>query len=104
MDSNVIQSILEIDRKAREKLDEAEKKKQRIIADAREEKERIISGRISAADDELKKLEAENKEKAKEKLSVLEQKSADEIAALEMIYEERHSKWTDEIFEAVINS
>ena len=71
MDENIIQSILEIDKSASEKLAEAEKQRNLIIAGAKEQQEKIIESRITAADETLKEIEEKEKAEADKKLEAI---------------------------------
>ena len=71
MDENIIQSILEIDKSASEKLAEAEKQRNLIIAGAKEQQEKIIESRIKAADATLKEIEEKEKAEADKKLEAI---------------------------------
>ncbi|MCD7731646.1 MAG: hypothetical protein LUI05_09170 [Oscillospiraceae bacterium] len=102
MDSNIIQSILEIDRSAKEKLAAAEEQKNKIVADAEKEKKRIIDDKIKSAGNALKHLEESEKSKADEKMSEISAEREKEIERLNKIYDARHEEWEDNILRSVI--
>lgn len=103
MDENIIQSILEIDKTASEKLAEAEKQRNLIIADAKEQQEKIIESRIKAADETLKEIGEKEKAEADKKLEAINAEGDKEIARLKDVYENRHEKWEEDIFHAIVN-
>lgn len=103
MDENIIQSILEIDKSASEKLAEAEKQRNLIIAGAKEQQEKIIESRIKAADETLKEIEGKEKAEADKKLEAINAEGEKEIERLKDVYENRHGSWEENIFHAIVN-
>lgn len=103
MDENIIQSILEIDKSASEKLAEAEKQRNLIIAGAKEQQEKIIESRIKAADATLKEIEEKEKAEADKKLEAINAAGEKEIERLKDVYENRHGSWEEDIFHAIVN-
>lgn len=103
MDSNIITSILEIDKKAKEKIAEAEQQKNKIIADAKAEEECIINSKVNAADEKLKELEKEEQRKADERLAEINKEKNEEIKRLDAVYEAKHGEWEDKIYNAIIS-
>lgn len=103
MDENIIQSILDIDKSASEKLAEAEKQRNLIIADAKEQQEKIIESRIKAADETLKEIEEKEKAEADKKLEAINAEGEKEIGRLKDVYENRHGNWEEDIFHAIVN-
>lgn len=100
---NVITGILEIEQNANVRLEEAEKKRNQIIADAKAEEEKLIKAKIKEAEDKANKLNLDEKKKLEDKLAEIEQNGIDEIKRYDDIYEEYHTKWEDEIFNAIIS-
>ena len=101
---NIIASILDIEQKAKERLEEAEKKKNQLIADAKAEQEKPIKDKIKEADDKLDKMSMEEKRKAEEKLAEIEESTKKEISRLDNVFEKSRQKWEDEIFSAIVNN
>lgn len=99
---NIITSILEIEQNAQTRLEEARQKKDKIIAEAEAEKERIISGKLKEAEETVKKISLDEKNKTNEKLAEIERKRDDEIKRLDSVYEKHHAEWEDDIFNAVV--
>ncbi len=99
---NIITSILEIEQNAQTRLEEARQKKDMIIAEAEAEKERIISGKLKEAEEKIRKISLDEKNKTDEKLAEIERKRDGEIKRLDSIYEKHHTEWEDDIFNAVI--
>lgn len=101
---NLITSILEIEQNAQKRLEEARQKKDKIIAAAEAEKEKIIGGKIKDAEEKLRKISLDEKNKTDEMLAEIERRKNDEIKRLDSIYEKRHAQWEDDIFNAVITT
>lgn len=100
---NVIAGILEIENKAKERLEEAEKMKNKIIADAKAERENMLKIKIKEAEEKLGRMDSEEKKRAEERLEEIEQSRKDEIKRLDEIFNEKRGVWEDEIFAAIIN-
>lgn len=101
---NLITSILEIEQNAQKRLEEARQKKDKIIADAEAEKEKIIGEKIKEAEEKLRKLGLDEKNKTDERLAEIERSKNDEIKRLDSIYEKHHTEWEDDIFNAVLTT
>lgn len=100
---NVIASILEIEQDAQKRLEEAEKKKNRLIAEAKAEQEKLIKAKIREADEQLNKMNMDEKRKADRKLAEIEETKNKEIERLDVVFGDKRQKWEDEIFSAIIN-
>lgn len=100
---NVIAGILEIENKAKERLEEAEKMKNKIIADAKAERENMLKIKIKEAEEKLGRMDSEEKKRAEERLEEIEQSRKSEISRLDKVFNEKRSIWEDEIFAAIIN-
>ncbi len=100
--NEIINSILEIDQSAKDRIAEAENQKKKIIDDAVAEKNNLIEGKIKEADEKLKKMADDERRKADEKFAEIEKKRRNDIGRLDDIYNNNHAKWEDKIFNAVI--
>lgn len=98
----VVNEILEIDRRARERVAEAYQKKDCILLETGEEEQKIKDEYIRRADNRVCKVEMYEMENANKKIAVLEQKKAETISALKEQYEANHSKWENDIFNNII--
>ena len=101
---NIITSILDIEQNAQKRLEEARQKRDSIIAAAEAEKEKIIAEKIKDAEEKIRKISLDEKNKTDEKLAEIERSKNDEIKRLDSIYEQRHTEWEDDIFNAVITT
>lgn len=100
---DIIKSIIDIDRGASKKLDDAEKKKLEILTKAKAEEEKIISNAIESSKRELERFENEEKKKAEDRINALRSDKDSKIAAMKKSFSLNHEKWSKEIFDAVIN-
>lgn len=100
---DIIKSIIDIDRDAAHKLEDAEKEKLRIISAAKAEEERIVSNAVDSAKTELEKLEAEKKRSTDQRIKELQEETRAGIEALKRSFDKNSDKWCSEIFEAVIS-
>lgn len=100
---DIIRSIIEIDRGAGKKLDEAEKEKLRIISAAKALEEQMINDAIENSRNELERLENEKIKSTNDKIAELENEKNVRIADMEKRFSEKSDMWCDEIFKAVIS-
>lgn len=100
---NVIAGILEIENKAKERLEDAEKMKNKIIADAKAERENMLKSKIKEAEEKLGRMDSEEKKRADDRLMEIEQSQKDEISRLDKVFNEKRGVWEDEIFAAITN-
>ena len=101
---NFISEILRIEQNAQDRIEEAEKKCIQIIADAKIERENIINDKIKEADNRIKMMQANEKNKADNELAVIEKKMNDEINRITEIYNEHHSEWETNLFNQIITN
>lgn len=100
---DIIKSIIDIDRGASKKLEDAEKEKLKIISGAKAEEEKIVQEAIENSKRELERIENEEQQKAEEKIAQLENEKNAKIAAMRKSFDENSEKWCSEIFRAVIS-
>ena len=100
---DIISSIIEIDRSAKEKIAEAEKQKKKIVDDAAAERKNLIEGKMKEADERLKKMAEDERRLADEKFADINKKCDESIGRLDEIYNNKHKEWEDKIFNAVIS-
>ena len=100
---DIIKSIIEIDRGASKRIEEAEKQKLHIIEEARAEEERMIADTLEAKKAELAELEKEELKKTNARISELMQEKNEKLEAMKASFEKNSDKWSEEIFKAVIS-
>ena len=101
---DIINSILEIEKKGKERIDSAMHEKNQIIADAKDSEQKIINDCLSEIDNQLKELEDEKMKSEDNQLSVIKENMKKEIEHLDKIYSEKHNDWVEEIFSAIISN
>lgn len=100
---DVITAILEIDRKAEERIREANNRKDQILNDTETEKQRILQDFEQKAQQELKKIEDKEKAGADQKHQEILESEKAEISRLDGIFEENHTRWEASAFSAIVD-
>lgn len=99
---NVINQILQIDKNACERLEQAKQEKSKILSEAKLEEIRIREADIKRADDRVEKIDEYEKSIADEKIAYIEAEKLKQMAALQGIYDENHLQWEREIFARIV--
>ncbi|MDE7294212.1 MAG: hypothetical protein K2N72_07290 [Oscillospiraceae bacterium] len=100
---SIIKSIIDIDRGASQKLEDAEKERMRILGSAKEKEESIIKEALEKSKRDLERLENEERKKSEEKLAAIKEENDRKVKAMQQSFEKNSERWRDEIFEAIIN-
>ncbi|MGN0638159.1 MAG: hypothetical protein ACI4J0_07285 [Huintestinicola sp.] len=100
---DIIKSIIEIDRGASKRIEDAEKEKLRIIEEAKAEEERMVEKAVEEKKAELAKLEKAELDKANARISELTEEKNAKLEAMKQSFEKNSDKWCEEIFKAVIS-
>ncbi len=99
---NIITHILEIDQRAKDKLEDAHQQKENIINSAKAEEERIQSDMQKKVDERLSKVEECEKADSDEKIAELEKEKDLKIKQLDDIFNENRETWVENIVSAVL--
>ncbi len=99
----IINSILQIEQDGKERILQAIAEKNKIIADAKLEEEKLINEGIAAADGQLKLLEDESCKNSEKLINEIEKVKKEQIDKLNDIFNSNKHKWSDEIFNSIIN-
>ena len=91
---DVIQSILDIDKKASDKLAEAEKNKLDAIKKATAEK---------SAEDEIRQIEKSEADKADARIREFKEEEVRRVSEMKKSFEKNSAAWQEEIFRKVIS-
>ncbi|NMA79551.1 MAG: hypothetical protein GX967_02765, partial [Clostridiales bacterium] len=94
--------IIELDKRAEEKIAEAHEISNRLLAEAKEEEaniEKRTKERISRRISKTEKMEAEYLD---EQIALIEQKKQNDIKRLDEKFNESKSKWEQEIIDSII--
>lgn len=97
-----IRSIVEIDKNARKKLEEAKIKSNEMIQQSEREKEELLNNYRERAENRLSTVEKNLKDEADERISKIEAEKNGKIALLDKKMEENKSRWKKEIIAEII--
>ena len=101
--SEMIKAMLELDREAVSKLEEAAKTKEKLISDANERAERFAAEEVQKAEARQKAVEEAERSKAEKELSRIGSEKQQELSRLERIFAENAGTWAQDIYDAVLN-
>lgn len=99
----IINSILEIEQQGKDRIAKAIADKNNIIAEAKSTEQEMINSGISNADKQLDEMNAQNKLKAEKTLDEIREKTKNQIDALDSFFDKNKEKWSDEIFNNIVN-
>ncbi len=100
---DIIKSIIDIDRGASKRLEDAEKEKLRIISEAKELEENMIREAVENSRQELERMEKKQQEDTDAKISAIESEKIRRISEMKKSFDENSDRWSEEIFKAVIS-
>lgn len=100
--TNVINQILEIDKQAKELLEQANQQCHTIKAKANEESELIQCNYMNRVSHRVEIIEQTEQKLADEKMASIEVKRQSVFQALDMAYTRDHEKWEQEIYARVL--
>ena len=101
---DVIAAILEIDKQATDKLNQAQAQKDAIINEAVSNEESVKADIFEATNVKIKKYEEEEKAAAEKQFADIDAEKAASKAKLDEIYEKNHTQWEDTIINSIINT
>ena len=96
---DVIQRLVEIDRKCVERVERAKAKKLDAQTNMNEKRKEIYDGFVTEQNKQIEAYKAELMNKNQEDAKQLDQKYKDTIANLENLYKQNKDKWVNEIVE-----
>lgn len=100
---DIIKSIIDIDRGASKRLEDAEKEKLRIISEAKELEENMIREAVENSRQELDRMKKKQQEDTDAKISAIEAEKIRRISEMKKSFDENSDRWSEEIFKAVIS-
>lgn len=101
---NSIRYIVELDKKARERVAEAARQAEKIDADAQNKKHELLSNYSTHAKERLEIVEKSYRESAEDKIRLIEEDKQRKMEAFDSVLNENREKLADQIFEAVTGS
>lgn len=96
-----IRYIVELDKKARERVAEARREAARIETEAENEKNKLRADYNEQAKERLAEMESSYRSEAEKKIAEIEAKRDEKIRAFDEILSQNREKLMDEVFEAV---
>lgn len=99
---NIIKQIIEIDKKASEKTENAKQKKIKELEILEIKKQEIINQWSEKNRNEIETIKNSYEIKLQEKIKMLEADTYRKISKLKKTYEEKHEYWEQEIFKKII--
>ncbi len=102
VDGTSIASIIEIDKKARQRLEQAKLEAQKIIDIANQRKVELEREYNRASDERLEKIGGEYRSKAEGSLSEIELRSNEKMDKLRQAMEQNRERWEKEIISEII--
>lgn len=99
---NIINEILEIDQKAREKLEKAQEQKKTILREAEKAEENIKCDILVRANNRVDKVEEFEKAHCDEKIEAVKKSTDETIALLNKTFDESHNDWENLIYNNII--
>ena len=103
MERNIITEIIELDRQADIKIENARKKSEEIIESAKKEAIDIYNQSVERSKQYSEKVEAVEKKAAELRIDELTKKKDKKISEYDALYNEKHTEWADEIFDRIVN-
>lgn len=101
MNSNVNQ-LLDADREARQRLDEAQQYYDRTLAEIEGEKKKLLAAYTEKAELHFRKLEEELADEVSEAVEAVRTRTASTIAQMDARYDRLHEQWEDELVKRCI--
>ena len=99
---NVINKILQIDKEACQRVEQAKQEKIQILSEAKIEETRIKEEHIKRADDRIDKVDEHEKSLADEKITKIEAEKQQKLAALQTLYDQNHTIWEQDIYRRIV--
>ncbi len=100
---DIISTILDMDKKATEKIEKAREEANKLLADAKAEEERIIREARSTKKKQEKGDRRRENKITSERIRQIEAQRDEEFAALEQDFSENMDKRAEELFQKIIN-
>lgn len=101
MAKNIISEIIELDRQADLKIDEARKKSEQIMISAKEEAVAIYNKSLEHSKEYSEKVDNVEQKASEMKIEKITKAKEDKMLEYDKFYAENHSKWAEEIFDRI---
>lgn len=101
MAKNIISEIIELDRQADIRIDEARKKSEQIMASAKEEALAIYNKSLEHSKQYSEKVDNAEQKATELRIEKITKAKEDKMAEYDKFYAENHEKWAEEIFDRI---
>ncbi len=101
MAKNIISEIIELDRQADIKIDEARKKSEQIMISAKEEALAIYNKSLEHSKEYSEKVDNAEQKVTELRIEKITEDKNNKIAMYDKFYAENHEKWSEEIFDRI---
>ncbi|MDR1066855.1 MAG: hypothetical protein LBL35_05420 [Clostridiales bacterium] len=102
MTDNIIETLVQIDERARSITDNAEKERIKLAEKMETDMRKIRASIEHDSNAKIKKLHDLSREETKRKKDDIESSTREKIAGMRKFFEENHKKWENEIFNHII--
>ena len=103
MDASIIKQLIDMDRAARQIVEEAEAEKQKSDKLIAEEKARVEQEIMERAKRRIETMKSQNVDEANKEAISIEEEGRRLMAGLQNNYDENHEKWENAIYERVVS-
>ena len=101
---STLSEILEVEKNARLRINEAEEYRSRIVDDAKTQRDKIIAESIEAARGKVVVIREQLERRASEKSAALEERSESDLEKLEKRSAEKLEEWSRELYERTLSN
>lgn len=101
MAKNIISEIIELDRRADLKIEEARKKSEEIMVSAKEEAVEIYNKSREHSKEYSEKVDNVEQKASEMKIEKITKAKEDKMLEYDKFYAENHEKWAEEIFDRI---
>lgn len=99
---NVVKTIINIDKQATDKLNEAVKNKDAVLEQAKSDAKKIADDANAAAMNKINRIEKEHSDALQSNMNEIQNKCAAEMKVLDDFYESKHIEIENEIFSRIV--
>lgn len=102
-DLNIIRQLLDMDKKARILVENAEEERQKAESDLADEKARVEAEILTKAQNRIVKLKNQTADETSKEANSIEEEGRQMMQRLEANYAEHHVQWEDELFKRCVS-
>lgn len=99
---NIISRIIELNRQADHKIQEAKVQREEIISEANAEADKIRQNSRERLKEHISKVEIVERKAADKEIAEYQKNKEEKIKAYQELYDNNHEKWESEIFSEIV--